>query len=102
MRKEDCLKSAADFYEGTNTLVLYNFKFVCIYVCLCACVYKHVHVCMCVLLHKCIYMCVYIRFFVDRITRSSRVIKMVVLSRTQYKDKEVKNSTIGCMLFLYH
>ena len=104
MRKEDCLKSAADFHEGTNTLVLYNFKFVCIYVCLCACVYKHVHVCMCVLLHKCIYMCVYIRFFVDRITRSSRVIKMVVLSRTQYNDKEVKNSTIGhgCMLFLYH
>ena len=30
MRKEDCLKSAADFYEGTNTLVLYNFKFACI------------------------------------------------------------------------
>ena len=47
MRKEDCLKLAADFYEGTNTLVLYNFKFVCI--CVCACVCKHV--CKCV--HVC-------------------------------------------------
>ena len=55
MRKEDCLKSAADFYEGTNTLVLYNFKFVCIYVCLCACVCKGKCVRVCVLLHKCIY-----------------------------------------------
>ena len=48
MRKEDCLKSAADFYEGTNTLVMYIFKFVCIYVCLCACVCKHVGKCVCV------------------------------------------------------
>ena len=55
MRKEDCLKSAADFYEGTNTLVLYNFKFVCVFVC--------IRVCMCVLLHKCIYMlCLYSMF----------------------------------------
>ena len=48
-------------------------------------------------------MCIrlFIGFIVDRITRSSSI-KMMVLSRIQYNDKEVKNSTIGCMLFLYH
>ena len=58
---------------------------------------------MCVLMCKCVHMDpeFTFRFIVDRITRSSSI-KMVVLSRIQYNDKEVKNSTIGCMLFLYH
>ena len=58
---------------------------------------------MCVLMHKCVHMDpeFTFRFIVDRITRSSSI-KMVVLSRIQYNDKEVKNSTIGCMLFQYH
>ena len=58
---------------------------------------------MCVLMRKCVHMDAEFtfRFIVDRITRSSSI-KMVVLSRIQYNDKEVKNLTIGCMLFLYH
>ena len=55
---------------------------------------------MCVLMRKCIHLDpeFTFRFIVDRITRSSSI-KMVGI---QYNDKEVKNSTIGCMLFLYH
>ena len=88
---------------------------VCVYVCVnvcvyvyvytCVCVYMCVHACLCmcecVFLCKCVHMEFMFRFIVDRITRSSSI-KMVVLSRIQYNDKEVKNSTIGCMLFLYH
>ena len=58
---------------------------------------------MCVLMRKCVHMDpeFTFRFIVDRITRSSSI-KIVILSRIQYNDKKVKNSTIGCMLFLYH
>ena len=56
-------------------------------------------VCFCISVYTCVFIFEYV---VNRIMRSSRVIKMVVLARIQYNDKEVKNSTIGCMLFLYH
>ena len=80
---------------------------VCDYLCLRVCVHVcvSVHACLCkyecVFLCKCVHMEFMFRFIVDRITRSSSI-KMVILSRIQYNDKEVKNSTIGCTSFLYH
>ena len=77
--------------------------------CMCVCVYVSVYACECVCVRVCVCVCVYcvhmhvhvgILLFcsvVNRITRSSSI-KMVVLSRIQYNEKEVKNSTIGWML----
>ena len=80
-------------------ICVYVYTCVCVHVC--ACVFVYVCVCVNMFLFKCVHMEFMFRFIVNRITRSSSI-KMVVLSRIQYNDKEVKNSTIGCMLFPYH
>ena len=80
----------------------------CVHVSMFLCVYAFMHECVC--MYVCASICVHVSVLllllfycvVDRIIRSSKIIKMVVLSGIQYNDKEVKNSTIGCMLFLYH
>jgi len=39
---------------------IHSFMYVCVYVCMCVCVYVSVHVCMCVCMCVCVYVCMYV------------------------------------------